>query len=306
MNYFLGIRQSDGVLVADFEDTANGGEPPRRRHDVDSAPAGVASRGGDLRRHDLAAVSRRPARARAGRRGSSRRGSTAFSTRRSGTALNSTGGVGQPDAGLLQRRAGRGAHLELRAVGRSRSAAAGCSRLRSRRRTARPVGHERRRRDGCGNSAGGRQRDGGRIGWTWVEGAPFTGANQAPVAADDLAATAEEAAATIAVLGNDSDADGDALTLASVSSAGARHRDRATRTGRSTLHAGGQLQRRRQLHLHDQRRPGRQRDGDRERDGDGRQRRAGGGATTRRRPDEDTPVVDRACSPTTATATARR
>ena len=54
--------------------------------------------------------------------------------------------------------------------------------------------------------------------WSWTEGAPFTGANQAPAAVDDLAATAEDVAATIAVLGNDSDADGDALTLASVSS----------------------------------------------------------------------------------------
>src|SRR6185503_18106020 len=28
MNYFLGIRQSDGVLVADFEDTATAGNHP--------------------------------------------------------------------------------------------------------------------------------------------------------------------------------------------------------------------------------------------------------------------------------------
>jgi VCBS repeat-containing protein len=55
--------------------------------------------------------------------------------------------------------------------------------------------------------------------WSWVEGAPFTGANQAPVAADDSATTDEDAATTIAVLGNDSDADGDALTLGPVSAA---------------------------------------------------------------------------------------
>ncbi len=69
-----------------------------------------------------------------------------------------------------------------------------------------------------GNSAG--SANGTVVGsaWSWTEGAPFTGANQAPAAVDDLAATAEEVAATIAVLGNDSDADGDALTLASVSS----------------------------------------------------------------------------------------
>ena len=48
MNYFLGIRQTDNVLVADFEDTATGLEPPGGRHDGDSGGRRVAPRGGDL------------------------------------------------------------------------------------------------------------------------------------------------------------------------------------------------------------------------------------------------------------------
>src|SRR5439155_13335535 len=53
---------------------------------------------------------------------------------------------------------------------------------------------------------------------TWVAGAPFPGpANTTPVATNDTATTTENSAAlTIAVLTNDTDADGDALTLATV------------------------------------------------------------------------------------------
>ena len=68
MNYFLGIRQSDGVLAADFEDTATGLEPSGRGRDADPGQRRLAPRGGDLRRHDLAPVSGRRARRAARRR----------------------------------------------------------------------------------------------------------------------------------------------------------------------------------------------------------------------------------------------
>ena len=47
MNYFLGIRQSDGVLTADFEDTSTGSEPSGGGCDGDS---GQRSRGTTPRR----------------------------------------------------------------------------------------------------------------------------------------------------------------------------------------------------------------------------------------------------------------
>ena len=54
--------------------------------------------------------------------------------------------------------------------------------------------------------------------FSWVAGAPFDIAgNTAPIATSDAATTTEGSATTIAVLPNDSDADGDALTVASVS-----------------------------------------------------------------------------------------
>ena len=47
-------------------------------------------------------------------------------------------------------------------------------------------------------------------------GAPFTGSNANPTAVDDTATATEDTPATIAVLANDSDPDGDALALLSV------------------------------------------------------------------------------------------
>src|SRR6185436_9512168 len=57
-----------------------------------------------------------------------------------------------------------------------------------------------------------------------------TSVNDAPAAADDAATTAEDTSVTIAVLGNDSDADGDSLVVSSVG--GASH-------GSATIGAGG-------------------------------------------------------------------
>ena len=106
-----------------------------------------------------------------------------------------------------------------------------------------------------------------------------TAVNDAPVAVDDTATTAEDTAVTIAaatLLGNDTDLDGDALTIASVDERRGRH-GRAERRRHGDVHAGGQLHRRRELQLHgDRRQPGvERRDGDG--DGDGGERRAGGG-----------------------------
>ena len=53
--------------------------------------------------------------------------------------------------------------------------------------------------------------------FSWVAGAPFAGSNVSPVAGDDAATTSEDTAVTIGVLANDSDADGDAVAVASVS-----------------------------------------------------------------------------------------
>ena len=48
MNYFLGIRGTDGVLVADFEDMATGANHPIAGTTVIPADGRVASRGGNL------------------------------------------------------------------------------------------------------------------------------------------------------------------------------------------------------------------------------------------------------------------
>ena len=48
MNYFLGIRQADNVLVADFEECGYRREPPGRRRDADPRQWRVASRRRDV------------------------------------------------------------------------------------------------------------------------------------------------------------------------------------------------------------------------------------------------------------------
>ena len=80
-----------------------------------------------------------------------------------------------------------------------------------------------------------------------------TAANDGPVAVNDAATTAEDTAATIAVLTNDTDLDGDTLTVTGVTIAGARHGDGQCRRHRH-LRAGRELPRRGQLQLHDRRR----------------------------------------------------
>src|SRR5207247_8864337 len=52
--------------------------------------------------------------------------------------------------------------------------------------------------------------------FSWVAGAPFTGSNTNPAAVDDAVTTVQGTPATIAVLVNDSDTDGDVLTIAAL------------------------------------------------------------------------------------------
>ena len=77
-----------------------------------------------------------------------------------------------------------------------------------------------------------------------------TGVNDAPVAVNDAATTAEETAVSGNVLTNDTDVDaGTTLTATLVANADERHGDAGV--GRQLhLHAGGELQRHGQLHLH--------------------------------------------------------
>ena len=75
-----------------------------------------------------------------------------------------------------------------------------------------------------------------------------TGVNDGPVAVDDAATTAEDTAVSVTVLTNDTDLDGDTLSVAGLAVPGARHR--GGRRARGPLHAGGELQRTGQLHLH--------------------------------------------------------
>ena len=110
-----------------------------------------------------------------------------------------------------------------------------------------------------------------------------TPVNDAPVAVADSYSTAEDTALTVAaclaVLGNDTDVDGDPLTAIQVS--GPAH-------GTLTLNADGSFvytpaadyNGRGQLHLQGERRHGGLERGDGDAHGDAGERRAGGGGTT--------------------------
>ena len=102
--------------------------------------------------------------------------------------------------------------------------------------------------------------------------------NDAPVAVDDAATTAEDTPVSDRGAGQrHRPRTATRLAVSGVSAAGARHR-RSIRGRHGHLHAGGELQRRRQLHLHGERRPRRRRrPATVTVDGHGGQRRAGGG-----------------------------
>ena len=65
-DWMLGINTSGNVLAADFEDDQQRPQPPGLRHDGDPGRWHLASRGGDIRRHDVAHLSRRQPRGHAG------------------------------------------------------------------------------------------------------------------------------------------------------------------------------------------------------------------------------------------------
>ena len=103
-----------------------------------------------------------------------------------------------------------------------------------------------------------------------------TAANDGPAAVDDTVTLAEDTAATIAVLANDTDLDGDTLTVSSVTVPA--HGTAVIKPGQDDrLYAGRELRRRGQLQLHDCGRRQRNGDGDRRRDRDVHQRWPGRG-----------------------------
>ena len=103
-----------------------------------------------------------------------------------------------------------------------------------------------------------------------------TPTNDGPVAVDDAATTAEDTAVDVAVLTNDTDLDGDTLTVSAATAPA--HGTATVNAGRDDhLRAGGELPRRGQLQLHDRRRQRRDGDGHGQRDGDADERRPGRG-----------------------------
>jgi VCBS repeat-containing protein len=216
MNYFLGIRQSDNVLVADFEDMATGGN-----HPVAGTTAIVAN---GAWHHAAASYDGTTWRLYLDGALQTQLVVGAFTPRFDsiqhaalGTALNSTGGVGTQTQGFFD-----GALDEARIWNYARS--------------PQQVSHGRQLaiatptpgllgrwgfNEGTGATLGdtsGAGITGTVVGtYTWVAGVPFTNpGNTSPAATADAATAVEETATTVSVLGNDTDADGDALTLTTV------------------------------------------------------------------------------------------
>ena len=215
MNYFLGIRSSDNVLVADFEDTATGLNHPV----VGTTP--IAADG--TWRHAAATYDGTTWRLYLDGVLQTQLVVGAFTPRFDsiqhaalGTALNSTGGIGSQTQGFFS-----GALDEARVWNYARSTA--------------QIGRGRqleivsapglRARWGLNEGSGtaitdssGTNINGTLVGSNvaWVAGAPFAGTNTAPVAATDTPTTPEGTPIAIAVLANDTDPDGDSLLLTSV------------------------------------------------------------------------------------------
>ena len=110
--------------------------------------------------------------------------------------------------------------------------------------------------------------------------------NDPPVAVDDSASTAQGVAVTVAVLANDTDVEGDSLSVAAVSERCARQCAIVGR--RRDVHANRDVLRRRYVYVH---RVGRGGYGHRHRDGHGDADPAGGSRTTRRRRRRTQPVT---------------
>ena len=273
MNYFLGIRQTDSVLTADFEDTATGLNHPVAG--VTAIPANgawhhaAATYDGTTWRLYLDGVL--DAQLVVG----------AFTPRADsiqhatlGTALNSTGVVtsGQT-AGFFD-----GVVDEARVWNYARTLAQ-ISRGKNFE-IANAPGLLGRWSFNAGTGTVLADSTGRGINGTvtgadlaWVIGVPFpTQGNAAPTAAADTAATPEDS--PVVDCGrwpNDTDADGDVV---SVTAAGAAlHGTTVRRCERQHhLYAGGQLPRARYVHVRGQRQPGRHQHGDRDRHGHAGQR----------------------------------
>ena len=215
MNYFLGIRGTDNVLVADFEDTATG-----LNHPVAGTTA-IPSDG--VWRHAAATYDGTTWRLYLDGALQAQLVVGAFTPQFNsiqhatlGTALNSTGGIGSQTQGFFN-----GALDEARVWSYARSAQqisrgaqleiASAPGLKGRWSFSETAGTTVA--DSSGNSITGTIVG---TNWTRVSGAPFTGTNATPVAADDAATTPESTAVTIAVLANDTDGDSDPLALTTV------------------------------------------------------------------------------------------
>jgi VCBS repeat-containing protein len=224
MNYFLGIDSGTGKLVADFEDI--NGTPLGGNHPVSGTTVIPAD---GVWRH--AAVTYDGTTWRVYLNGvlETTLAVGTFTPRFDsiqhaalGTALNSTGAVtsGQTAGffnGVLDeariwnyarsdQQIGRGRFLEIPVATPGLLARWGLN-------------------EGSGTAVGdssGHAVSGTIIGsnFSWVAGASFIGSNTNPAAADDAATTSEDTPVTIAVLGNDSDADGDVLAILAVGAPG--------------------------------------------------------------------------------------
>ena len=213
MNYFLGIRASDNVLIADFEDTATGAN-----HPVIGTTAVPAN---GVWHHAAATYDGTTWRLYLDGALQTQLVVGAFTPQFNGiqhaalgTALNSTGGItsGQTQGffdGVMDearvwnyarsgQQIGRGSQLEIGSAPGLRG------------RWGLNEGSGTVIGDSSGNNVTG-TLVGSNV--AWVAGAPFAGTNAAPVALDDSATTTESAAVTIAVLANDTDGDGDSLAV---------------------------------------------------------------------------------------------
>jgi VCBS repeat-containing protein len=219
MNYFLGIRQTDGVLVADFEDTATAANHPIAGATV--IPAGAAwhhaaaTYDGDKLRLYLDGVLERELAVGLTPRFDSIQHAVL------GGALNSTGGVGTQPQGFFN-----GALDEARVWNYARSV--GQIQRGRLLEIAQPTpglvarwGMNETSGTQAGSSAGaGPTGDIIGSGWSRVSGAPFVYVNHAPAAGDDSATTDEDASIVIPVLSNDADLDADALSILAAGGAG--------------------------------------------------------------------------------------